>query len=313
MKYNWLSENIVINEPETDFKAEVVAASLLQLGIPAEKILMRRVGINNRARNKDVIGIKKDFFEFDEEHFIIETNRESIYNYLPEGVFHPPTVGGLGKSTEAIIEQIRIQKKAEEDGKKFFIPFELESYYTELAALYFENNFDQKGSNEHLLDILSELWPLLKFLESATAKVFIYLLPVLHEARGNKDWFEKCMTAFLEVPVNISFNANQVNEVTNIESLFLSNTRLGIDTLLCGVHTDGNRNWQINIGPIPSGEVYKYLPASNFNNVLSAVYDYCLPATAVWNQHIILEPADKAFLLSASIKTNSFLGFNTFL
>lgn len=302
-----------VNEAETDFKAEAAAASLLQLGIPADKILMRRIGINSRARNKDVSSLKRDFFEFNEEHIIIETNRESIYNYLPEGVFHPPTLGGLGKSTEDIIEQIRAQKKAEEDGKKFFVPFEQESYYTELAALNFENNLDRKGSNDHLLEILSALWPLLETLDRDTAKVFIYLLPFFHTARGNRQWFEQCMAAFLGVPVHVKFIANRVEEVNNIESLFLSNTRLGIDTLLCGTHTDSNRNWQINIGPVPSEMIERYVPGSSFNKVLAAVYDHCLPATAVWEQHIVTGQTEKDFTLSPVEETNIFLGYNTFL
>lgn len=302
-----------LNGPDTDFKAEVTAAALMQLGIPAERILVRRTGINGRARNKDIARLRKDFLEFNDEHIVIETNRESIYNYLPEGIFHPPTLGGLGKSTEDIIEQIRSQKRAEEDGKKFFIPFELESYYTELAALNFENNLDRQMNNDHLLDILSALWPLLETLEPETAKIFIYLLPFFHSARGNKEWVEKCLTAFLNVPVKISFNANRVDEINNIKSLFLSHTRLGIDTVLCGSHTDGNRNWQINIGPVPAGDIHKYVPGSSFNKVLETVYEYCLPATAVWQQHIVAQESENDFTLTAVQNTNAFLGYNTFL
>ena len=302
-----------INELETDFKAEVVAAALMQHNIPAEKILVRRMGINNRARNKDVIRLKNDFFEFDDEHIVIETNRESIYNYLPEGVFHSPTLGGLGKNMEEIIEQIRTQKKAEEDGKKFFVPFELESCYTELAALNFENSLDQKGNNDHLLNILSELWPLLDTLDKETAKIFIYLLPYFHSVRGNRIWIEKCMTSYLQVPVNITFGENQVDEIKNIESLFLSETRLGIDTLLCGSYTDGNRKWHINIGPVPYNSVSKYIPGSSFNKILTAIYDYCLPATTIWEQHIITVPGENEFTLATVQHTNNFLGYNTFL
>ena len=302
-----------LNEPDTDYKAEVTAAALMQLNIAADKILVRRMGINSRARSKDIIRLRKDFFEFNDEHIVIETNRESIYNYLPEGIFHPPTLGGLGKNTEDIIEQIRTQKKAEEDGKKFFIPFELESSYTELAALNFENNLDRQMDNDHLLEILSDLWPLLKTLDAETAKIFIYLLPFFHSARGNKEWVEKCMTAFLELPVSISFNANSVDEINNAASLFLSNTRLGIDTVLCGSHMDGNRNWQINIGPVPAQDIHKYVPGSNFNKVLETVYEYCLPATAVWLQQIVTEQTEKDFTLAPITNTNVFLGYNTFL
>ncbi len=306
-------KNTQVNDPETDFRAEVIAAALMQMDIPAEKIFIRRMGINNRARNKDIIGLRKDFFDFNEEHIVIETNRESIYNYLPEGIFHPPTLGGLGKNTEDILEQMRLQRKAEEDGKKFFAPFELEAYYTELAALNFENNLDQKGNNDHLLHIISELWPLLDTLDKATAKIFIHLLPFFYLARGNKIWFERCMTAFLGIPVNISFSENRVDEIDNIETLFLSNTKLGINTLLCGSHTDGNRNWQVNIGPVPTQQLYRYVAGSNFNKTLAAVCDNCLPATAVWQLNIVTAKENNGLVLAGSEEAPIFLGYNTFL
>jgi hypothetical protein len=305
--------NVEVNAPDTDFKAEVIAAALLQMNIPAEKIFIRRMGINNRARNKDIICLRKDFFEFNEEQIVIDTNRESIYNYLPEGIFHPPTLGGLGKNTEEIIEQMRIERKAEEDGKKFFVPFELETYYTELAALNFENNLDQKGKNDHLLDIISDLWPLLNTLDKATAKIFIHLLPFFHSARGNKIWFERCMTAFLGVPVNIGFSENKVDEIDNIETLFLANTRLGINTLLCGSHTDGNRNWHVNIGPVPTQELYRYIPGSSFNETLAAVCNHCLPATALWQLHIVTAKEGEDLVLGGNEEAQFFLGYNTFL
>jgi len=302
-----------INELDTDFKAEVVAASLLQYNIAADKIFVQRLGINNRARNKDIIRLKREVFEFNEEHIIIETNRESIYNYMPEGIFHSPTLGGLDKNTADIIEKIRLQKKAEEEGKRFFIPFELETYYTELAALHFENILDQKGSNNMLLEILADLWPLLNELDTATAKIFIYLLPFFHTARGNKMWFEKCMSAFLNVPVVITYNVNQVHEPENIVDLLLSKTILGINTLLCGSHTDGNRNWQINIGPVPAQDVYKYIPGSNFNSVLQSIYSYCLPATVACEQYCVTESSVTSFTLSPIQINENFLGFTTFI
>lgn len=252
-------------------------------------------------------------FRFDEEHIVIETNRDSIYDFLPECVFHASSLGGPEKHTEEIIEQIRIQKKAEQDSRKFFIPFELESYYTELAALYFENRLDQLNSNDELLDILAALWPLLKELDTRHAKIFIYLLPFFHSARGNKSWFEKCLSAFLGVPVTVSFTINRVNEPEKIEDILLSKTRLGIDTLLCGSHEDGNRNWQINIGPVPPEQVQQYIAGHPFNALLETIYNYCLPATAVYQQHCITGATEQSFTLPPVYQHHNYLGYTTFI
>lgn len=309
----FIPSNVIINELDTDYKAEVIAAALLQKNIDAERIFVKRIGINNRARNKDIINIKKNVLSFNEEHIIIETNRESIYNYLPEGIFHSPTLGGLDKNIEDIIEQVRRQKKAEQDGRKFFEPFELETYYTELAALQIENSFDQNNENDQLLNILKNLWPLLTMLDAENAKIFIYLLPFFHQVRGNKIWFQKLMTAFLEVPVLVTYRINKVEEPEYFEDLLLSKTILGISTLLCGSHSDGNKNWQINIGPIASNEIYKYLPGSAFNKILQTVYDYCVPATVSCEQYCITNATTNSFTLSSIQSNENFLGYTTFI
>ena len=307
----FIPSKVIINELDTDYKAEVVAAALLQQNIDAERIFVKRKGINNRARNKDIINIRKDVISFNEEHIIIETNRESIYNYLPEGIFHSPTLGGLDKNIEDIIEQVRKQKKAEQDGRKFFEPFELETYYTELAALQIENSFDQ--NNDQLLNIIKNLWPLLAEIDSENAKIFIYLLPFFHQVRGNKIWFQKLMTAFLEVPVFVTYRINKVDEPEHFEDLLLSKTILGISSLLCGSHSDGNKNWQVNIGPIDSNEIYKYIPGSAFNKLLQTVYDYCVPATVACYQHCITKATKNSFTLSPTYCNENFLGYTTFI
>jgi hypothetical protein len=43
--------------------------------------------VNDRAYLKDIKSISSSYLGFDEEVFTIETYREGIYDYLPEGLF----------------------------------------------------------------------------------------------------------------------------------------------------------------------------------------------------------------------------------
>ncbi|XZF16266.1 type VI secretion system baseplate subunit TssG [Chitinophagaceae bacterium MMS25-I14] len=300
-----------INRIDTDYKAEVVAASLMHYHYNADAIFMKRIGLGRRSRSKDINRLRQDYYDLDNHRLVIETNREGIYDYMPEGVFHAPTLGGIGKNTDEIIEQIRQQKKAEDDARRFFIPFELEAYYTTLSAVYFENSLDHKETNDELLEILKELWPILDHLDAENARTFVHLLPFFHAARGSRYWIEKCMTAFLKYPVNITDQHNKVEEEIS-GNMLLSDTRLGIDTLLCGSHYDGTINWQINIGPLPAADIRKFVPGSSFNRLLGALYDYCLPAHVTAMQHCITEAGTASFTLDTEMSENH-LGYTTFL
>jgi hypothetical protein len=302
-----------INELETDYKAEVVAASLLGYYHAAERIFIKRMGINDRAKNKDVVILKNKSFNMEDESLIIETNREGIYDYMPEGTFHIPTLGNINNSTDNIIEEIRKQKKAEEEARLFFMPFELEASYVELSALYYENCLDNKGANEDLLNVLKELWPIMQQLDESDAKTFIHLLPFFHAARGNKIWFQKCMTAFLGYPVAVTNVHHLVEEDSNANNLLLSRTTLGINTLLCGNHYNGNVNWQINIGPVEANDISKFIVGSNFNKLLYAIYDYCLPAYITALQQCVTTASGKSFTLPPTAAFENYLGYTTFI
>ncbi len=79
------------------------------------------------------------------------------------------------------------KRNTEEYARRFFTPFEVETSYIELAALHYENCFDKKASHNELLDVLEQLWPILKELDRDSAKVFIYMLPFFQKIKEHPD------------------------------------------------------------------------------------------------------------------------------
>ncbi len=300
------------NDLYTDYKAEVVALNLMKYYREVDDIFIKRLGNNNRSFHKDVKNVVPHFYELEEKVVFIETYREGIYDYLPEGVFHPPSLGDIRKGIDNIIAQIQKQKKIEHNARKFFQPFELEVYYMELKALLVECDYDITSHSDLLMDTISELWPLLRSLDRDTARIFIYLLPYFHAVRGNKTWFEKCLSAFLQVNITITFTPNQINDIEEVSgSLVLSGMQLGISSILSGPHFDGERNWAISIGPIPYESLNHYMPQAQLRQLLQIIYSYCLPATIKIEEHFITEQKQESFLLNN--KNNSRLGYSTFL
>lgn len=72
-------------------------------------------------------------------------------------------------------------------------------------------------------------------------------------------------------------------------SILLGNSRLGVTYIASGKHMDGERNWIVNIGPIPYDEMKNYIPGHPFRKVLQALYDYCLPVSVDIEENFITE------------------------
>ncbi|WP_292008966.1 type VI secretion system baseplate subunit TssG, partial [Chryseobacterium sp.] len=302
------------NKLQTDFKAEAVAVNLLKYYRAVSNIFIERIGINDRAYLKDIKSISSSYLGFDEEVITIETYREGVYDYLPEGLFHPPSLSTSRKNVESVVKEIRKQKKVEEDARKFFRPFELEIFFTEISSLLKEYDFDIASDTDTLLETISELWPLLNMLDKQSAYIFIHILPFFHQIRGDKRWFERCMTAFLQVPVEVTFTPNVVDDIgKDDDSMLLGNSSLGVTYITSGKHMDGQRNWVVNIGPIPYSDVKKYIPGNPFRKVLQALYDYFLPVSVDVEENFITEKKDYSFLLEDDERNTCRLGYSTFL
>lgn len=302
------------NKLQTDFKAEAVAVNLLKYHRSVSNIFIERIGVNDRAYLKDIRSISSHYLGFDEEVLSIKTYREGIYDYLPEGVFHPPSLNTSRKNVESVVNEIRKQKRVEDDARKFFRPFELEIFFTEISALLKEFDFDLASDTDSLLHIFSDLWPVVKMLEKKDAYVFLHILPFFHQIRADKSWFEKCMTAFLQVPVCISFEPNEIDRMKEDDSsIMLGNSRLGINFITSGKHFDGERNWVVNIGPIPYEDMKNYIPGHPFRKVLQALYDFCLPVSVEIFENFITEKKHDSFVLQDDERNANRLGYSTFL
>lgn len=302
------------NKLQTDFKAEAVAVNLLKYHRAVSNIFIDRIGSNDRAYLKDIKSISSQYLGFDEEVLSIKTYREGIYDYLPEGLFHPPSLNTSRKNVESVVNEIRKQKRVEEDARKFFMPFELEIFFTEIGALLKESDFDLASDTDSLLTVFSELWPVVKMLDKKNAYIFIHILPFFHQIRGDKKWFERCMTSFLQVPVEITFTPNVIDRIEEEDdSILLGNSRLGVTYIPSGKHMDGERNWIVNIGPIPYNEMKKYIPGNKFRKVLQALYDYCLPIHVDIEENFVTEKKEYSFMLEDDERNSNRLGFSTFL
>lgn len=297
----------------TDFKVEAVAANLLKYYNEGSNIFVKRIGVNDRPYLKDLNKVYFSNYGLDEETIIMETYRESLYDYLPEGLFHPPTLGDFNRGVENVVNEIRRQKEVEEHARQFFQPFELEIFQTEILALLKESEYSVADPSDVLIKTLAELWPLIKKLDPDTAKVLFCMIPFLHEFRGNVDSIENFLSAFLKLKVNISFVPNTVDSFDDKDDIMvLGQAKLGISLIPNGKHMDGERNWNVNVGPIQYEDIFKFIPGHPFRELLRKIYDYVFPLSVKIFENFITEKQENSFYLSGSQNTSR-LSYSTFI
>lgn len=300
------------NKLETDFRVEAVVTNLLKYYDWASDYFIQRIGSNDRPYAKDIKSIYTNHYGLNEPTIILESYRESIYDYLPEGLFHPPSLGNYSHNVESVVREIRRQKEVEENARKFFQPFEVEIFKTEVTALLKETELDVVDASGRLLQVLEELWPLLAKVDKHTAQTLVFILPFLHKVRGKKKWIEKFLSAFLNLSVSIDFVPNIIEHSEDAGATTLGETRLGISFIPNKKHYDGERNWQINIGPIPYTEIEKFVLGHPFRNLLNQVYDYLLPVSVKFFENFITVKSQDSFCLSSEQDTSR-LGLATFI
>lgn len=302
-KYNGLA---------TDYKTEVIAYNLWKNNTTIDGVFLKRLGSNNRNFYKDLKRIKVEVMDVKERIISVESYREGLYDYLPEGLFHPPSFKNSQQHISAVVDQIRYEKKVEQKLRSFFQPFELEVYFSHLRTLELADGFEGMGQCNHFIQMLEKLWPLLKLLDNKNARVFAYILPHFHSARGNKIWIEKCLSALLDIPVSLRFTSSKMKVVdVPIVSILLSDMQLGVTTVLIDDHFDGTVNWEFHYGPITYEKVHLYLEGSPLRALLRIIYDYCLPTTVTVVEIFNTLSEEQAFSMNNT--NNSLLGYSTYL
>ena len=116
--------NILADTFDVDFKAEVIAAELIDNHVPAEQIMILMLGARKRAFSKDVDTVKDEMSDYNnKEYTLITTHKEGIYDMLPQGLFHSPTLPKNATTQKEVIDNIKKHRVEESNARRFFLPF----------------------------------------------------------------------------------------------------------------------------------------------------------------------------------------------
>jgi len=297
----------------TDFRAEALAAGWIEEGFDDEKIQIIRNGGARRGVAKDIEEISLYFSEYDLRDYLqIKTNRDSIYDTLPEGIFHQSTSKKFNKDKEELVDEIKKHRLEEFYARKFFQIFEIESDHTLVSAYLFETQYDKKISNNNYTNVFIPYWSILKLLKSEQRVLFMHTIPFLSKIRCNNDQIEKTMSVLLEVPVKIENIKLPSKKADSFFESAMGQSRLGDNLVLGKAFDDGQYDIKVTVGPISSKKMEYFLATSVGNTILDYLCGLFLPADVFVVKDFKIYPEDAAFVLSFG-EVNTFLGINTFI
>lgn len=307
------SEKMTANTLETDFKAEVVASGLKERGYDPERTLIVRQGDSRRGFSKDIDCIHTEYSQYDMTDYLhIYVNRKSIYDELPEGIFHRNIYYKDKHSKGEVLDEIRIHREEEYFVRRFFKPFEIVIDQMLVNFQHKERRFDKMNVHEDYIGIFAGTWPILNLLPLKQAVMFIKMLPFLETITNSLDKISQIMSILLDVPVCVKRGSKSHTVVSEELIPGLGNCMLGETMILGNSFDDGYFRILVEVGPISAKRVEFFIEGSRGQNILKILNDMLLPADKEIEIRYIIEQDDAIFKLSDE-ENISYLGINTYL
>jgi type VI secretion system protein ImpH len=301
---------------ENDFKAEVTAAEMLELGIQPDGIIILMLGAMKRSVRRDVQSIEEESSVYDRsDYVVIKTPKEGFYDMLPEGLFHHPSAHKTSATVKEISKAIKRRKEEEQQARNFFIPFEAAVNHLRTQAAFYEARLDKRSQYTELVNIFAPHWDIFKGLDGRQANLFLHLLPILHDIRDNHPVAETIMEMMLGLPVKVRLRSQQPYRPAEPILSVMGDSVLGVN-LTTGneVFDEGVNEILIRIGPV-TGDVFQLLmPGGEGGQLLQRLADYLLPAHLDVVTEFELQQQDRRTkFANEEGSLNSVLGTDTYL
>lgn len=301
---------------EKDFKAEVTAAEMMELGIPPDRIVVLMLGGMKRSLRKDVQSIEEDLFSYDHsEYVVIKTPKEGFYDMLPEGLFHHPSAHKTAQTAKEIIKIIKQRKEEELQARRFFIPFEVTINHLRMQLASYENQLDKRTRYDALISLFTEHWEIFQYLDERQANLFLHLIPILHDIRDNHPVCQTVLEMMLQLPVNVQLQTQMPQLRAEPILSTMGNSLLGVD-LTTGneLYDEGVDEILVKIGPVTAEVLQQFVPGGIRQKLLEALLDHLIPVHLdVVTEFELRRESRTMKFAEGEDYLNSVLGADTFL
>ncbi|MCZ4223964.1 type VI secretion system baseplate subunit TssG [Pedobacter rhodius] len=309
-------ETLINNELFTDYKAVAHAADLVERKIvDINQIEVIPLGADKRAFAKDIEETEIYYSEKRRQNRIrIKTNRESLYDMLPEGLFHKPPTGSAGMDEESMIKDIRERREEEKQARLFFSPFDAEINQVRVMTELYENKLDKKTTYSDLSQIFEFGWGEFNLLNKEQSIIWMHLLPEIQQKRNDIDFVSKVLTALFNLPISIVNTSARITpiKISGDLQMQLGASALGIDTIIGDSFMPDYESFNVNIGPTSPQELIKFIPEQKNRAILDMAINYLMPVNAEVNVELLTATDFQETILSADAES-AYLGYTVYI
>lgn len=248
-------------------RSDALLAMLIQLGFPAEAI---DVDFNGDFRKRYTSGLES--IEVDERFVHLVLNENSIYDQLPEGLFHQSRGNSANQSANSYIDEHKRYKREAKAARKFFNPLDQVLLLAKADARLKKESVLQDLMEDETA-FLSKLWHLEPYRDN---KYLPALLPLLHSNesyKGRPQRIADCMAALLNCKVVVRNTYARIAEQQAApEALFL-----GVNTCLEADDSESMLQWNFVFSEIELEQVDDFFAKDDLYQLLQLIERFFIP------------------------------------
>ncbi len=293
-----------------DFKADVVAAELVDNRVPADSIFFRNQSTFKRPVANDIESVYWNDAEDQENFLVFELNREGIYDMLPEAVVHRQSRKSRDDDRYRMGQELRQQER---DARKFFSPLENEFHHRGMRLDMTEREMIKNSNPRRNRQFFNYFFEDSSALSDEQLLILLHILPLSHKIRSDVGLISLTLSRILnyDIVVTQKWKHTTFNLPSDVARP-LSEGHLGIDTVLNDRFRIATRYYEVRINGLSVEDYHLFTGGGKHLTALNFMLPYFFPAGAEWL--IATEVRAETSPLHVSDDTHaSFLGFNSYI
>lgn len=297
------------NAIDTDFRAEFIAATLVEGGVPIDLVRLSRMGVSTKG--KCVESISREFSHDQLKEFVnVAFRRRDLYESLPEGLFHNvPNAGG--KSRQAIHDGQGRGRQETFRARFFFKPFEMAIDRMSVVAQLYELCLDKKTKYDDFVRLVGRHWSIVQGLPTEKSLLLLYFITHCHRVLSEAE-IGRLLSIFLDCEVFVEHRMEQIP----CEGMFcwcLGEVGLGEDSILGNSVSISLPVVKVRIRGLSRQRQDLFYEQSPAFKQLVRILNLFVPADAELRIEIGVAKQDSLFYLSESEMSYPVLGFTSVL
>ena len=298
------------NTSTIDYKSEILISEIIEKKEKNIDIFIQRVGGFRRNYDKDVHSITLENVDGEQEQIKALINKDGIYDYLPEEVFHLDILSEKQNKDLTFTQKYQQRKQQEADARNFFAPLE-----DEFTKLLIELEAQERASCNNILseNVINDLFTNkitndIVLLDSQKA-ILNFFLPMSNKFRGNEKFLAYFLSLLLNQEVTCSLGIFP-SVIRSIETESMDSKTLGVDLVTEGDVKTTESICRIQLNNTSRKNSIDFLENGNSRKLIDYAAFYFLPHNTQFEIFVNFALEETYFSLGLE-NDPTFLGINT--